>query len=543
MRLNLTVIADWLNDFPITKSHPGNPYAFPYETCRIWAPDEEPSSSILYICASHLLPPAPVRGRIGFICIGTLPKDYPASRADYLCVPAGTDLLRLVNEVVDIFSRFDVWDRRLQEAVMSPQPLTSLAVIAHEVFVNDLCCWDTNGYLLAHARTPGTPLHAGYPSTDAELANNDWFYIRADAVKDRGPSPIPVTVHVGVYWANSIVCDVFDETGQPAFSGSDADGGQWLSQTNLEQLSEDALLARLTLDDTIHEFKASDPSLLFHVSSYFGAALLQDDSLRVSSSAAFDQMLKAMLAQERPYKVSYEAVLASDGWHKLDPYRCVVAVSARGELTQNRAARLATLIQRRLPHSYPYQLQDSLVVLINMRRTRELFEPVTADNDIWALLEPLLAAHSCCAAISDEFADFAQSLQYEQQAVKTLDAGRQHNPDTVLYRFETSALDLLLQNSRGELPPERYCTARVQALLEYDHDHEGGLVRTLAAWLRSGAKINQITKELKINKTTLYYRLRRVEEITGLNLGEYRTRLYLCILLETVPQLQEAAKG
>jgi hypothetical protein len=78
--------------------------------------------------------------------------------------------------------------------------------------------------------------------------------------------------------------------------------------------------------------------------------------------------------------------------------------------------------------------------------------------------------------------------------------------------------------------------AEVQRLLDIDRD--GHLVETLRAFLDSAASAPKASAALQIHRTTLYYRLSRIEELLGIDLTDGRTRLSLhlgLVLLELMP--------
>ena len=79
--------------------------------------------------------------------------------------------------------------------------------------------------------------------------------------------------------------------------------------------------------------------------------------------------------------------------------------------------------------------------------------------------------------------------------------------------------------------------AEVQRLLDVDRD--GHLVETLRAFLDSAASAPVASAALQIHRTTLYYRLSRIEELLGIDLTDGRTRLSLhlgLVLLELMPK-------
>ena len=65
--------------------------------------------------------------------------------------------------------------------------------------------------------------------------------------------------------------------------------------------------------------------------------------------------------------------------------------------------------------------------------------------------------------------------------------------------------------------------AEVQRLLAVDRD--GQMATTLRTFLDAGCSAPAAAGTLNIHKTTLYYRLGRIEELTGLDLSDGRTRL------------------
>ncbi len=82
----------------------------------------------------------------------------------------------------------------------------------------------------------------------------------------------------------------------------------------------------------------------------------------------------------------------------------------------------------------------------------------------------------------------------------------------------------------------RSLPAEVRHLLEVDRD--GSLLETLRVFLDAGGAASTASAALQIHRTTLYYRLSRVEELLGMDLSDGRTRLTLHLgiaLLDIAP--------
>jgi hypothetical protein len=82
--------------------------------------------------------------------------------------------------------------------------------------------------------------------------------------------------------------------------------------------------------------------------------------------------------------------------------------------------------------------------------------------------------------------------------------------------------------------------AEVQRLL--DIDREGLLLQTLRVYLDAAGAASVAAGALQIHRTTLYYRLSRVEELLGVDLADGRTRLTLHVgvtMLDLMPHLRQ----
>lgn len=76
-----------------------------------------------------------------------------------------------------------------------------------------------------------------------------------------------------------------------------------------------------------------------------------------------------------------------------------------------------------------------------------------------------------------------------------------------------------------DLPPDAPAARALRALAA--HDSGDRLRETLAAYLDHAGSVPRTAKALTLHRTSLYHRLRRIEEITGMDLSDGRDRLVL----------------
>ncbi|ULS47713.1 CdaR family transcriptional regulator [Pectobacterium carotovorum] len=132
-------------------------------------------------------------------------------------------------------------------------------------------------------------------------------------------------------------------------------------------------------------------------------------------------------------------------------------------------------------------------------------------------------------ALGNYFAGSGSIARSYRTARTTMSVGKQRMPAQRCYYYQDLMLPVLLDSLRGgwqanELvrPP-----SKLKAM-----DGNGLLRRTLGAWFRNNVQPGATAKALFIHRNTLEYRLNRISELTGLDLGNFDDRLLLYVALQ-----------
>lgn len=116
-------------------------------------------------------------------------------------------------------------------------------------------------------------------------------------------------------------------------------------------------------------------------------------------------------------------------------------------------------------------------------------------------------------------------------AKAALTVGKQRMPDKRSYYYQDLILPVLLDSLRGcwQLNELSQPLLKLKAV-----DNNGLLRRTLLAWFKYNMNTADAVKSLYIHRNTLDYRLKRISEITGLNLKKFDdyVQLYIALLLD-----------
>jgi DNA-binding PucR family transcriptional regulator len=117
--------------------------------------------------------------------------------------------------------------------------------------------------------------------------------------------------------------------------------------------------------------------------------------------------------------------------------------------------------------------------------------------------------------------------------------------DGVALAFEQTGAYRLLLSTMSENPAElqRFYAETVEPLVAYDEQYETELVRTLETFLEADGNVAGTAQRLFTHRHTIYYRLERVRELSGLDVGSSDGREKLSLGLKAMRVLGLSAAG
>ena len=136
MKLNMTIISDYLDSQDIKRKQTNRPFSFYLESVEVCT-GERFRESCLYIADAEDLPDVPeAENSISLICIGKLPEIYRQIPCEYLCVEEGTDITGLFQKAAEIFRWFQDIEVRILRCLVDHAPMNEIGRILFEVLEN-----------------------------------------------------------------------------------------------------------------------------------------------------------------------------------------------------------------------------------------------------------------------------------------------------------------------------------------------------------------------------------------------------------------------
>ncbi|HCT92437.1 MAG TPA: hypothetical protein DF613_13835, partial [Lachnospiraceae bacterium] len=234
----------------------------------------------------------------------------------------------------------------------------------------------------------------------------------------------------------------------------------------------------------------------------------------------FDQTLLA-LSHNLIYSSQHlDALVKSCGWKQDDVYCCFKIFAVKDQMVgslENACLRLEKIVDK----SYAIIDEKYILFLVNLESCGKSCADVKAE----------MALHfrdfMLRAGISAEFRELKRLSQYYEQASIALAIGMKSDPTKWTYPFEQYALRYMARQCTELLDPKALCIPGLLRLMEYDRKKGRNYAQILRVYIDNNMNVAETTRKIFVQRATFLYQLKKIKEITGLNLKDPMTRFYL----------------
>ena len=441
----------------------------------------------------------------GLISVGE-PSEALLTHNDILWFELPVDAEDLYLQLQQIILRFSRLDDELNQILHMHGSLQQLTEKAVSFFDNPIMIHDQDFYQLAAA---------GLTEQD-----HQWEY---DATSDQYRVPYEI---INDFKINSDYLDTM-QTRKPSIFPAETFGYQIL-YLNLWYYGE--YRGRILVDETRRSLLPSDAYLLENfteiVKEYFRSSLY----LRNMHNYQLARLLQAMLAGEPADQNILSTRLLYSGWTIQDDYFCACLFPQAADFYTHAMQYHCKQLSEKFPQSCVFEQENHIVVLMNASLSDCNVQQF--QNEIAVYLRDGLMK----AGISATGHDLNDFFYYHQQALMAYETGRQKQPTFWSYAFDQYRTDFILQHAMQTFPVRFLCRPELEILRAYDQSHSSMLEETLRCYLTNERALLHTAELMDIHRTTLLYRIRRIEELTGLQLDDEQTRFDLLLSFHLIFQ-------
>lgn len=451
----------------------------------------------LYLASAESLPAGlELSGGSALLCAGKVPEDLLVAGFPVLEVSADADLSELSNEVDAIFESYRELELHLHAALRYGCKMQDLVDIMAPFFQNSLTVCDSNHQMLAASTYDVFSMGPGNMTPDGIVlpfevinffkSNKRWI----DARRFREP----FIYNEGIFEYRLLCLNIIEDSD---------------------------FVCRVMVAELYNPFRAYDVELLRFFTEFVATLFLRGGSFGGKYGAdALEDMLRMTLSGADVGPQRIEQALAAGGHKDGSGYLCVSIHPSDGDYTGNTLSYYCGQIGRQFSGTTAFEFHGDIICFVDIGAFGGGFESFVKS------ITPYVRDNNFRAGIGAQFNDLSRFADCHAQSRIALNFGIAHNPSKWIHRFEEYAVDYMLELAAEKSDARTLCDARILALYEYDLKNGTDYVGTVEAYFRNNQNALQTARELHIHRATMIYRLKRVEELSGLVFENAQLNLY-----------------
>ncbi|SHN57481.1 PucR family transcriptional regulator [Desulfitobacterium chlororespirans] len=298
-------------------------------------------------------------------------------------------------------------------------------------------------------------------------------------------------------------------------------------------LVDNILIGRISVLNAIQPFRNDDIDIVDRLCHILAYHLRQDNFYKFVKDARRESFLRDLIDNCYSDKEEIDQRKMSVGL-KLDGLYCVLVVEMRDWDNPNTLQNIRFEIKAFLPPGNSLIYNNKIVYLLNKEL---LFSPYYDQGP----LMKYLTENKLSIGISRNLKDLKNLPELYRQSVDALKIGAYLNSNELIYDYDEYALYHLFHSLSTKVNIGGFCHPALVKLMEYDRRNKSNFTKTLYAYLKQNGNQSATAAELYIHRTSLIYRINKIEEIMDLPLDDALIRSHLYTSFQIIEILERKA--
>ncbi|MPM38846.1 hypothetical protein SDC9_85476 [bioreactor metagenome] len=459
-----------------------------------------PAAELLFVgMLSALYEGKDVRTRGNFLCVEDVPYSYDLPGIALVVVPPGTAPHALVNEVQRILadvSNSTVYWNALLEVALRQGDAQKIVEIASQLFQNPVILSDRSTKLIARAGdfVQGSKLwkdHSeyGYFCYETMQSKN---YRRIRQQLDKDTQPILLQREISRY-----------------------------DTINGKILVGNVKIASLSVLNVNRPFRAEDLELLSRLCHVFAYVFNQDSFYKFVRDARRESFFKDLIENKFSDPRRLENRAKSLNLNTEGNY-CVLLASPVKWINEKNLLHTRLELETYLPKCYMLISDHHIIAVLDKQQFENPGFQLQALTDY-------LKANNIKAGISRNMRGLTCLHEQFRQALSARKAGIRLNRADALFEYEQYALYCLFMKAPSHIDLSDFCSPALLRLITYDRENNTEYVKTLYTFLNHNGNYTSSADALFIHRTSLIYRMKKMEETLCLQLSSSKVRNHIYI--------------
>ena len=241
-------------------------------------------------------------------------------------------------------------------------------------------------------------------------------------------------------------------------------------------------------------------------------------------------LLKELLSDSTEEIRSIKRHLSALGFSRNSEYICaIVNICSEGALKTIPLKQYCSIIETMENDCYAFEYESGIFILFNTYAGA--LAPLTFFQELSVYIKSEIQV-----GVSYPFTDILLLSSYAKQAKAALETGIELHPSKEIHIFADVATAYIMSHGTDGLPVRMLCAPGILELQKKSDSGGVDYIETLRVHMRNSCNVSVTARALHVHRSTLLYRLERINQVTQMDLNDPDDRLYLELSLALLHQ-------
>jgi len=463
-----------------------------YRSIRLYHRNQKLQKDVLYLLR-------PTETAFPFDDYSYLSAAAHPGRANHLVCPDHPDE-EILDQLLEVFSQFRLWEESIDMLLYRNASLQELCELAGQLLENPVCIHDDWFVMMAM-----TAEYSQLMEPEYWMSSTKGFIPRAVVEDFQNDSDYLETYshHDAQIWNHtenrkSLYVNLWD--------GTVYKGRLLVAQKNRDFRHRDFLLAEVLTQRAVLLLRRKQ---------------LGEENIHQN----MDTIVFALLQGRQPEPVDLAHLLNMLNWQKTDRFLCLRLKPQQNGSTPMTEHMLHSDLFQVFPESYILLDNQEQSVVWNLSRLS------VSVSQIRHRLAPICRDYCLYAGISSPVTGIRDLNAAYYQAGVALDQAFRLRSEKWILAFSECAMSHIVKTLSPPLTPSHLIAPELVRLMDFDRENSTPYFETLRSYLLHERDIPRTSEALIIHRTTLLYRLKKIQSLIHMNLEDPWQRLYLTLSL------------
>lgn len=407
----------------------------------------------------------------------------------------------------EIFDLFSAWEEELTASRLTGRPIQDLIdITARRIISNPILLIGMDFTVIASRGTSYGELR------NSVLGTNDATYDLVTALK-----------------SDPNYADTFSRDGYFLYPGNRVATPQLC--VNIKRFQNTVF--RLMIARGEIPLDATFGFVLEHLATFISHAFSTNTVVNRDTSSSLHQIFRAVLTDPAADYIEVSQQLSNLGWYASHTYQCALIEPGALDGRNLSLRSICSYIESTVPGSCAIEFRGNAIVYINWDLC------TLTDSEVAQRLAGFIRDSMLNAGYSRKLTGHFNLQRQYVQASLALTVGRRKSPSQWIHQFNEIALVYMLDQTTRKLPAYMLAHEKLLVLKNMADSNDSPLYQTLRVYLENHQNLTKTSEDLFIHRSTLLYRLEKIQALMHCNFDNPEEVLYLLLSFRIMDQEKE----